>query len=206
VRGRRTILVRKWAFARIFVAAAIGVAAAGVFLFYFNSESKAIDSAGLRKGAAMGFALESPQFKEGSDIPRQLTCDGEDFSPVLRWDGAPTGTKSFSLVTEDPDAPMGTFIHWVIYDLPENTSDLAQNLPKQKELPNGARQGLNDFGRVGYGGPCPPRGSAHRYYFRLYALDTKLGLAAGASRSELDRAMKGHILAQAALMGRYKRQ
>jgi Raf kinase inhibitor-like YbhB/YbcL family protein len=183
-----------------------GIVAAGVLLFHFNSKSSALDSAGLRKGAAMGFALVSPQFQAGSDIPRQLTCDGEDISPVLRWDGAPAGTKSFSLVTEDPDAPMGTFIHWVIYDLPEKTSELPQNMPKQKELAGGARQGRNDFGRIGYGGPCPPRGPAHRYYFRLYALDTKLGLAAGASRSDLDRAMKGHILAQAELMGRYKRQ
>lgn len=153
----------------------------------------------------MGFALESPQFKEGSDIPRQLTCDGEDVSPLLRWDGAPAGTKSFSLVTEDPDAPIGTFIHWVIYNLPESTKELAENLPGQKELPNGARQGRNDFGKIGYGGPCPPRGPAHRYYFRLYALDGKLELAPGASRGELDKAMKGHVLAQAELMGRYKR-
>lgn len=154
----------------------------------------------------MGFALKSPQFAEGSDIPTKLTCDGEDVSPALRWDGAPAGTRSFGLVTEDPDAPVGTFIHWVIYNLPENTTELAENLPRQKELPNGARQGRNDFGKIGYGGPCPPRGPAHRYFFRLYALDGKLELGPGASRSELDKAMKGHVLAQAELMGRYKRR
>jgi len=154
----------------------------------------------------MGFALQSPQFNDGGDIPRQFTCDGEDISPILRWDGAPPATKSFCLVTEDPDAPMGTFIHWVLYDLPENTRDLPQNLPKRKELPNGARQGRNDFGRIGYGGPCPPPGPAHRYYFRLFALDTRLGLAPGVTRAELDRAMKSHVLAQTALMGRYKRR
>lgn len=190
---------------RIISLAAVAVVAVGIFL-YLRSQSSAFDSEGLRKGAAMGFALESPQFREGSDIPPQLTCDGENVSPVLRWDGAPAGTKSFSLVTLDPDAPVGTFIHWVIYDLPENTKELNENVPKQKELPNGARQGRNDFGKIGYGGPCPPRGSAHRYYFRLYALDKKLDLVPGASRGDLDRAMKGHVLAQAELMGRYKRR
>jgi Raf kinase inhibitor-like YbhB/YbcL family protein len=189
---------------RIISLVAIVVVAAGIFL-YFRSESSALDSEGLRKGAAMGFALKSPQFTEGSDIPRHLTCDGEDVSPELRWDGTPANTKSFSLVTEDPDAPVGTFIHWVIYNLPENTKELSENLPKQKELPNGARQGRNGFGNFGYGGPCPPRGPAHRYFFRLYALDRKLDLAPGASRGELDKAMKGHVLAQAELMGRYKR-
>jgi Raf kinase inhibitor-like YbhB/YbcL family protein len=197
--------VRRRLLVQVIALAAIGAVAAGIFL-YSTPKSSALDSAGLRKGGAMGFALESPQFKADSDIPRRLTCDGEDISPVLRWDGAPAGTRSFCLVTEDPDAPVGTFIHWVLYDLPESARDLPENLPKKKELPNGARQGRNDFGNIGYGGPCPPRGPAHRYYFRLYALDTKLDLPAGASRGELDRAMKGHILAQAELMGRYKRR
>ena len=154
----------------------------------------------------MGFALESSQLRPGESIPRQFTCDDKDVSPPLHWNSAPAGTKSFSLLTEDPDAPGGTFIHWMLYDLPANATELPQNVPQKKELPNGARQGRNGFGRIGYGGPCPPSGPAHRYYFRLYALDRKLDLAAGASRAELDRAMKGHILAQAELMGRYKRR
>ena len=154
----------------------------------------------------MGFALESSQLRPGESIPRQFTCDDKDVSPPLHWNSAPAGTKRFSLLTEDPDAPGGTFIHWMLYDLPANATELPQNVPQKKELPNGARQGRNGFGRIGYGGPCPPSGPAHRYYFRLYALDRKLDLAAGASRAELDRAMKGHILAQAELMGRYKRR
>lgn len=154
----------------------------------------------------MGFSLESPAFDAGGNIPVRLTCDGEDVSPVLRWDGAPAGTRSYSLVTEDPDAPGGTFTHWVLYDLPENSRELPANLPQENQLPNGARQGRNSFGKIGYGGPCPPPGPAHRYFFRLYALDAKLALAPGATGEALDRAMQGHVLAQAELMGRYKRR
>ena len=198
--------MRKRLFFRIVALAAIGIVAAGILLFYFNSKSSALDSVGLRKGAAMGFALESPRLNPGDDIPQQFTCDGEDISPPLGWSAGPEGTGSFCLIAEDPDAPGGTFVHWLLYDLPANTRDLPENLPKRGHLTNGALQGRNGFGRTGYGGPCPPPGRAHRYFFRLYALDEKTHLAAGASRSELDRAMKGHILAQADLMGRYKRR
>lgn len=154
----------------------------------------------------MGFGLKSPQWSGGSEIPRQYTCDGADISPPLEWSTAPEGTKSFSLVTEDPDAPGGTFFHWVLYDLPAAARGLPENVSPQKDLPDGARQGRNSFGKIGYGGPCPPPGPAHRYFFRLYALDKKLDLPAGAGREELDRAMKGHVLAETELMGRYKRR
>lgn len=197
---RNKLLVRTAALA------VVAVVTAAILLVIFNSKSSALDGVGLRKGAAMGFALESPDFNPGGDIPSQLTCDGEDASPVLRWDGAPAGTKSLSLVTEDPDAPSGTFIHWVLYDLPETAHEMPSHVPTEKQLSNGARQGRNSFGRIGYGGPCPPRGPAHRYFFRLFALDSRLDLAPGASRDQLDRAMKGHVLAQAELMGRYKRR
>ena len=151
-------------------------------------------------------ALESSRLNPGDDVPRRFTCDGEDVSPPLEWGTPPEGTQSFCLVAEDPDAPGGTFIHWLLYDLPANTRALPENLPKRGQLPNGARQGRNGFGRTGYGGPCPPPGPAHRYFCRLYALDKKTNLSAGANRAEMDRAMKGHILAQADLMGRYKRR
>jgi len=154
----------------------------------------------------MNFTLGSPKWKAGDTIPRKFTCDGEDVSPPLDWDAAPAGTESLSLVVEDPDAPGGTFIHWVLYDLPLGTRELPENVPAKGNLDGGGRQGRNSFGRVGYGGPCPPAGPAHRYYFRLYALDRKTGLDAGAGRADLDRAMQGHILAQAELMGRYKRR
>jgi Raf kinase inhibitor-like YbhB/YbcL family protein len=183
----------------------VGVAAAGMLLSC-STKTSARGGAGLGKGATMGFALKSPQWKQGDTIPQRFTCDGKDVSPPLQWDGAPTGTKSFSLVTEDPDAPGGTFFHWVLYSLPATAHELPENLPKQKELPDGARQGRNSFGGIGYGGPCPPPGPAHHYYFRLYAIDKKLDLAPGASHGDLERAMKGHVLAQAEFMGLYKRR
>ncbi len=154
----------------------------------------------------MGFSLKSTQWHAGDAIPQQFTCDGADVSPPLEWSDGPEGTKSYSLVIEDPDAPGGTFFHWVLYDLPAPKRSLPENVSSQKELPDGSRQGRNSFGRIGYGGPCPPHGPAHRYVFRLYALDKKLDLPAGASHDQLDRSMKGHVLAEAELMGRYKRR
>ncbi len=154
----------------------------------------------------MGFAIESTAWRAGETIPKKFTCDGADVSPPLEWKSAPAGTQSFSLVAEDPDAPSGLFTHWMIYDLPANATSLAENQPRQKELGNGARQGRNSFGKVGYGGPCPPPGPAHRYFFRLYALNGKLELAPGASREQFNRAIAGHILAQAEYMGRYGRR
>ncbi len=153
----------------------------------------------------MNFKLSSTFFVPGGMIPKQFTCDGTDLSPALEWSGAPENTRSFSLIADDPDAPVGTWVHWVLYDLPADAKELAEGVPKDEQLSNGARQGRNDFRRIGYGGPCPPPGPAHRYFFKLYALDAQLNLKAGASKADVEKAMAGHILAQATLLGRYQR-
>jgi Raf kinase inhibitor-like YbhB/YbcL family protein len=144
-------------------------------------------------------------FDDGGEIPVTFTCDGQDKSPPLEWSDAPAGTQSFALIVDDPDAPRATWVHWLIYQVPSTQHRLDEGVPAVRELPTGARQGQNDFRKIGYGGPCPPRGPVHRYYFRLYALDAKLDLRAGVKRGELERAMTGHILAQAEVMGRYGR-
>ena len=149
--------------------------------------------------------IETSAFAPGADIPRRFTCDGADTSPALRWRAAPQRTESFALVMDDPDAPRGTWVHWVLYDVPRLETGLPEGVPTVRELETGARQGTNDFGRIGYGGPCPPPGSSHRYFFRLYALSATLDLRPGASRADLDRAMRGLILAEAELIGRYRR-
>jgi Raf kinase inhibitor-like YbhB/YbcL family protein len=149
--------------------------------------------------------LKTAAFPPGGDIPVRFTCDGPDDSPALEWTEPPPGTQSFALIVDDPDAPRGTWVHWVLYDLPATERALPEAVPPDKELATGARQGRNDFKKIGYGGPCPPPGSAHRYYFRLFALDCALDLKPGARRAEVDRAMEGHILARAELMGRYRR-
>jgi len=157
------------------------------------------------KGGNMSLQISSAGFSAGEMIPKKFTCDGPDVSPKLSWGAAPEKTQSFALIMDDPDAPVGTWVHWVLFDLPADTKELAEGVAKQEQLPNGARQGRNDFGKIGYGGPCPPPGNPHRYFFKLYALDTKLNLKAGASKADVERAMKGHILGQAELMGRYGR-
>lgn len=154
---------------------------------------------------AMAISITSSAFPTEGTIPKKFTCDGPDVSPALAWGGAPQTTQSFALIMDDPDAPVGTWVHWVLYDLPANTKELAENLLKQEQLPNGARQGRNDFRRIGYGGPCPPPGKPHRYFFKLYALDKKLDFEAGATKADVESAMKGHILAQGELLGRYGR-
>jgi Raf kinase inhibitor-like YbhB/YbcL family protein len=153
------------------------------------------------------FTLASPAFQNGDSIPRQYTCDGADVSPPLDWLASPAGATSFALIVEDPDAPGGTFIHWVLYDLPGATASLPEGVPKSAELPQvgGARQGRTSFGRTGYGGPCPPPGSAHHYHFRLFALNATLGLGAGASRDQVMSAMQAHELGRAELVGLYAR-
>jgi Raf kinase inhibitor-like YbhB/YbcL family protein len=149
--------------------------------------------------------LKSPAFENGAEIPREFTCDGEDVSPRLAWESAPAGAKTFALVVDDPDAPVGTWVHWVFYDLPATTKDLAAGVAADEKLPDGAKQGLNDFRKVGYGGPCPPPGPAHRYFFKLYALDAPTNLKPRATKQQLLDAIKGHILAEAELVGRYGR-
>jgi len=151
-------------------------------------------------------ALSSPAFAEGQPIPPQFTGQGRDISPPLRWTGLPAGTKSLALIADDPDAPVGTWVHWVLYDLPATVTELPEALPNTQYLSNGAKQGLNDFRRLGYGGPMPPPGKPHRYVFKLYALDTELGLQPGATRRQVEAAMQGHILAEGRLTGLYQRR
>jgi Raf kinase inhibitor-like YbhB/YbcL family protein len=150
--------------------------------------------------------LTSTAFAEGAAIPAKYTCDARNVSPPLKWSGAPEGTKSLALIADDPDAPVGTWVHWVIYDLPAPTTELAEDLPKGQFMASGAKQGLNDFKHLGYGGPCPPHGKTHRYFFRIYALDAVLDLKPGLTKKELEHAMEKHILAQGQLMGTYQRK
>lgn len=152
----------------------------------------------------MNFKLVTGAFAEGAPIPKLHTCDGADLSPALEWQGAPEGTRSFVLIVDDPDAPSGVWNHWLLYDLPAEE----QSLPQGWTPGEPGRSGTNDFGRQGYGGPCPPKGHGpHRYFFKLYALDVdSLGLPAGARRAEIDKAMSGHILAEAQYFGTYERK
>jgi len=153
----------------------------------------------------MALEIKSPAFKEGEFIPEKYTCKGSDISPLLQWSGAPADTKSFALISDDPDAPVGTWVHWVVYDMPADKKGLPEGVPADKRLPDGSKQGITDFGKIGYGGPCPPPGKAHRYFFKLYALDSVLRLDPGASKEELIKAMEGHILAEAQIAGKFKR-
>ena len=164
--------------------------------FQFNTIGKG--------GHAMRLDIKSTAFDEGKLIPEKFTCDGADVSPPLSWSQPPEGTKGFVLICDDPDAPMGTWVHWVLYGLSPNTLELPENIPDDKEVLDGAKQGINDFRMIGYGGPCPP-GGTHRYFFKLYAVDTEVDLNAGATKSEVLDAIKGHILAEGQLVGRYSR-
>jgi len=157
------------------------------------------------RGGVMPFQIATTAFSAGGTIPKKFTCDGPDVSPQLSWKEAPAGTQSFALIMDDPDAPVGTWVHWVLYNVPANITELQEGVEKQEQLTSGALQGRNDFHKAGYGGPCPPPGKPHRYFFKLYALDTKLNLKAGGTKPDLERAMKGHILVDTELMGRYGR-
>ncbi|HEV8591657.1 MAG TPA: YbhB/YbcL family Raf kinase inhibitor-like protein [Pyrinomonadaceae bacterium] len=154
----------------------------------------------------MSIKITSSAFNYGSDIPTEFTCDGANISPPLSWSDIPSDAKSLALLVSDPDAPSGTFTHWLLFNLPTDIGGLPENLPPNEKLENGALQGKNGFGKFGYGGPCPPAGSEpHRYFFRFYALDTKLNLGSGISLQEINSAMKSHILDEAELMGKYSR-
>ena len=153
----------------------------------------------------MAFELTSTAFAPGEPIPPKYTCDGQDISPPLQWSDPPQGTQNLALICDDPDAPVGTWVHWVLYNLPAQARSLPEAVPSQAELSDGSRHGKNGWGRLDYGGPCPPSGT-HRYFFKLYALDTVLDLEAGADKKQVLQAMEGHILAQAELMGVYSRQ
>ncbi|MFN8544644.1 MAG: YbhB/YbcL family Raf kinase inhibitor-like protein [Candidatus Binatia bacterium] len=159
-----------------------------------------------RRGACAGsLALSSPAFGPGAAIPRRHTCDGEDLSPPLAWTGVPEAPRAFALIVDDPDAPAGTWTHWVLYDLPSTTTSLPGSIAGRDTLAGGGEQGANDFRRTGWGGPCPPLGKPHRYRFHLYALDAPTGLAPGARRSEVLAAIRGHVIGEAELDGTYQR-
>lgn len=153
---------------------------------------------------AMEFILSSTPFAEGDPIPQKYSCDGEDISPPMQWTDPPEGTTSFALIVDDPDAPVGTWVHWVLYNLPADTRSLPEAFPPDANLPDGSKNGENSWGRLGYGGPCPP-GGTHRYFFKLYSLNLMLDLAAGATKEQLLQAMEGHVLAESELMGTYTR-
>ena len=153
----------------------------------------------------MSFQISTTAFSEGGTVPKKCTCDGPDLSPPLSWTEPPAATKSFALIADDPDAPAGTWVHWVLFNLPAACRQLPEGVKREERLDDGTLQGRNDFRRIGYGGPCPPPGKAHRYLFKLYALDSLLPLKAGATKPEVERAMQNHILGQAQLMGRYGR-
>ncbi|MCI0355644.1 MAG: YbhB/YbcL family Raf kinase inhibitor-like protein [Acidobacteria bacterium] len=154
----------------------------------------------------MSIQLTSSAFADGSLVPVRFTCDGQDVSPPLKWSGVPAGAKSIALICDDPDAPVGTWVHWVLYNLPATATELPEGVPTREAVLDGAKQGLNDFRRVGYGGPCPPPGKPHRYYFKLYALGIELSLKPRATKKDVVSAMQGHILAEGQLMGTYRRR
>ncbi|MDX1707615.1 MAG: YbhB/YbcL family Raf kinase inhibitor-like protein [Desulfobacterales bacterium] len=153
----------------------------------------------------MALVITSSAFAEGQAIPSRYTCDGTDVSPDLTWSGVPETVASLALICDDPDAPMETWVHGVLFNIPGNAAGLPAEIPPDATLENGARHGKNDFGKLGYGGPCPP-GGTHRYFFKLYALDTGLELHSGITKAQLLSAMEGHILAEGQLMGTYSRQ
>lgn len=153
----------------------------------------------------MVMTLTSTAFTHGAEIPKQHTCEGADRSPALKWTGAPAGTKRFVLIADDPDAPVGTWVHWVVYDLPADSAELPEAVPATETIAGGAKQGTNDFRKTGYGGPCPPPGKPHRYFFTLYALDAPTSLRPRATKADVLRAIEGHVLAQAELIGTYRR-
>jgi Raf kinase inhibitor-like YbhB/YbcL family protein len=157
------------------------------------------------EGAKMAINVTSTAFEEGGAIPPRYTCDGLDISPPLSWSSLPDGAQSLALIADDPDAPSGTFVHWVLYNLPPDTLRLLEDVPKQETLPSGAVQGLNGAGRIGYRGPCPPSGT-HRYFFKIYALDTELDLEPGATKEDLVSVMEEHVLAEGRLMGTYRKR
>ena len=158
-----------------------------------------------KNGGSMSLDIKSSAFENEGMIPKQYSCDGKDISPELSWSGAPENTKSFALICDDPDAPGGTFVHWVIFGIPAEVNKLNENVPNNEILENGAKRGKNNFGKIGYGGPCPP-GGTHRYYFKLYALDQDVDLEPGISKDLLLSKIKDNIIDEAQLMGKYERQ
>lgn len=158
-----------------------------------------------KEAKKMTIKITSPAFEQGGMIPSKYTADGQNISPPLKWEGVPVGTTSIALISDDPDAPIGTWVHWVMWNIPQDRKELPENIPSDQKLSDGSIQGITDFRRPGYGGPAPPSGT-HRYYFKIYALNTKLDLPTNSTKAQLVKAMEGHILAEGELMGKYKRR
>jgi Raf kinase inhibitor-like YbhB/YbcL family protein len=158
-----------------------------------------------KKPKGKNMKITSSAFKEGEMIPAQYTCDDKNISPQIEWGDVPQGTKSLALICDDPDAPAGVWVHWVVFNIPPDLKEIKENLPNDKKISNGMCQGTSDFRKTGYGGPCPP-GGTHRYFFKVYALDKILELEAGSTKAQLLKAMEGHILAEGNLMGKYRRK
>ena len=174
------------------------------FLVYPVGLTPSPESTGTRH--VVSIAVSSPTLKPNERIDERYTCEGDDVSPPLKWSGYPADSKSFVVIMEDPDAPGGGFTHWVVYNIPASVSELPEALPAIDKLDNGIYQGINDFGKIGYGGPCPPPGTTHRYFFRVYALDTVLELPPGATKDEVMKGLKDHIIGEGSLMVKYGRQ
>jgi hypothetical protein len=180
-------------------------------IFACNAKKSESDKAGGKEGNMRSFKIKSPAFADGDSMPVKFTCDGDDVSPKLEWSGAPEGTQSLAFICDDPDAPMGVWVHWVLFNLSPKATKLEGNYAPAKggnpddEIYGSMIDGINDFRRLGYNGPCPPKGPAHRYFFKLYALDTMLNLKTGASKGDVEKAMSGHILAKAEMIGKYQR-
>ena len=153
----------------------------------------------------MDIKITSPAFEDGGMIPAKYTCDGSDISPPLGWENIPADAESIALICDDPDAPMGTFVHWVMYNVPADKGSLEENIADDETLDDGTRQGISSFGKTGYGGPCPPSGT-HRYFFKIYALDVKINTNGIMDKKSLLNAMDGHVVAEGKFMGRYTRQ
>ncbi len=188
------------------VSLATGIAWDGKFLWLTGTHGALyqIDVDDPQEGESMEIKVSSTVFKDGEMIPKKYTCDGVEVSPGLSWSGIPREAKSIALISEDPDSPAGIWTHWVVFNIPPGESALQEGVPSTETLPNGARQGVNGSSKIGYDGPCPPSGT-HRYYFKVYALDTMLDLKPGITRKALLAAMDGHIIGQGQLMGKYKR-
>ncbi len=176
------------------------------FLLLISSSESKINSQTKNKDKKMEIKLFSSAFKEGEFIPSKYTCEGSNVSPQIHWNEVPKNVKSFALIVDDPDAPGGDFVHWIIYNIPGNVKELHEDITPSRNIPEEVMLGTNSFGRIGYGGPCPPSGKPHRYFFKLYALDTILHhVESGVTKQQLLKAMEGHIIAEGHLMGKYKR-
>ncbi|HCL98551.1 MAG TPA: YbhB/YbcL family Raf kinase inhibitor-like protein [Fervidobacterium sp.] len=185
---------------------ALSIVALTILSIFFSA---ATSSSTTKEASKVDSLNVTSSFKNGEFIPKKYTCEGEDISPELVITDIPANAKTVAIICDDPDAPVGTFVHWVLWNLPVKGTKavVAENLKKVDKLADGTRQGYNDFGRVGYNGPCPPRGhGAHHYHFKVYALDTTLDIKGNVKKADLEKAMKGHILAQGEIVGLYERK